>query len=569
MTDQERPKQDRRVVMLVQNDVEGDSRVQKEAASAAAAGFEVFLLGRSPDSHQREWDLGGATVRLLPVTRGFARRPHELRPAWLRDPLAYPYGPLQPYRERQLRVRSAQLRLDGMQYGLDEPGLAPAARLRRRAGLRVRGALLRANENWVRLRAEHTVRLRLRRRQMISRLDRFTTWLSGLLPGGPGWRRFDPALWDLELAFGRAVHDLEPDLIHANDFQMLGVGARAKLRAAAEGREVRLVWDAHEYLPGMKPWNAHPRWHPAQLAHEREFAASADAVVTVSAALGDLLQDRHRLAEPPAVVMNAPGAAAADGAAPAPSLRAACGIGPDVPLMVYSGAAAPQRGLDLMVTALRSLPDVHSAFVVANPEAPYIRQLLERAGRLGVAERVHAVPYVPHTQVVPFLSEADVGVIPLRRYLNHEIALITKFFEYSHARLPVVVSDVKAMAETVAATGQGEVFAADDAEGLAQAVKSVITAPEAYRSAYTADRLAEWSWEAQAARLNGLYRRLLDEVPAVPSARTGRAGASGRNAPHYQDLHRPRIHKALEEDDPSYSLTWFPMLRRTCYDAVT
>ena len=49
-----------------------------------------------------------------------------------------------------------------------------------------------------------------------------------------------------------------------------------------------------------------------------------------------------------------------------PDLRELCGIGPDVPLLVYSGAAAPQRGLDIMVEALPQLPGVHVAFVVTD-----------------------------------------------------------------------------------------------------------------------------------------------------------------------------------------------------------
>jgi glycogen synthase len=35
-----------RIVMLVDNGVHGDSRVQKTAAAAAAAGWDVVLLGR-------------------------------------------------------------------------------------------------------------------------------------------------------------------------------------------------------------------------------------------------------------------------------------------------------------------------------------------------------------------------------------------------------------------------------------------------------------------------------------------------------------------------------------------
>ena len=61
-------------------------------------------------------------------------------------------------------------------------------------------------------------------------------------------------------------------------------------------------------------------------------------------------------------------------------------------------------------------------------------------------------------------------MIPIQHWPNHEIALITKFFEYSHARLPLVVSDVRTMAETVRETGQGEVFEAEDVADFVRAV---------------------------------------------------------------------------------------------------
>ena len=140
-----------------------------------------------------------------------------------------------------------------------------------------------------------------------------------------------------------------------------------------------------------------------------------------------------------------------------PDLRALCGVGPDTPLLVYSGSAAPQRGLATVVEALPLLAGVHLALVVSDPDAPHDPRADRRR------DRVHAVPYVPHDQVPRFLAAADAGLIPIHHWPNHEIALITKFFEYSHARLPIVVSDVRTMAETVRATGQGEVFRARDA----------------------------------------------------------------------------------------------------------
>jgi glycosyltransferase involved in cell wall biosynthesis len=328
-------------------------------------------------------------------------------------------------------------------------------------------------------------------------------WFWKAVNGDRAWRRLEPGLWNYERAFGAAIDDIAPDLIHAHDFRMLGVGARAAQRAWSRGRGAKLVWDAHEFLPGARPRRDNARWLPAHLAYEREYVPYADAVVTVSDALADLLQREHHLPRRPDVVLNAPEVSTVT-AEPVPDLRELCGLDRTTPLLVYGGSATPQRGLETVVEALPRLDGVHLALVVNDPDAPYVRELV-------AADRVHAVPYVPHGQVPAFLSAADIGVIPIHHWPNHEIALITKFFEYSHARLPIVVSDVKTMAETVRATGQGEVFQARDAADFARAVRAVLADPQRYRAAYDGpdSPLPGWTWEAQAERLDTIYRTLL------------------------------------------------------------
>jgi glycosyltransferase involved in cell wall biosynthesis len=491
-----------RIVMLVQNGVVGDSRVQKEAVSAAAAGWEVILLGRS-DSRAEEWELGGALVRLVPTGRDFDRRRHEVRRPWLRSPLAYPPGPLEAYRRKQVRAWKADLAFDRAKLEVEDGGLGP------RLGLGAKTAVVGAASAWIQARTRLSRRVRERREAAASPADRAAGrfWQAAL--GDRAWRRLDPALWELELAFGPVIDELEPDLIHANDFQMLGVGARAKIRAKAAGRDVKLVWDAHEFLPGMKPWKPHPWWPAAQLGFEREHAPYADAVVTVSEPLADLLVAEHGLAKRPVVVMNTPDEGTGDGE-DVPDLREQCGIEKDTPLMIYSGVPLEQRGIHIMVEALPSLPEVHAALVVSRPQWAYVRRMAARAEELGVADRVHILPHVPHHQVVRYVAAADIGVSPNHHHQNHEISLNTKFFDYSHARLPMVVSDVKTIAEQVRRTGQGEVFRAEDTEDFARAVKQVLADPERYREAYL-DRvpLDEWTWRRQAEYLTGLYEELI------------------------------------------------------------
>ncbi|MBO3733951.1 glycosyltransferase family 4 protein [Glycomyces niveus] len=494
-----------RIVMLVQNGVVGDSRVQKEAASAAAAGWEVFLLGRT-DKRAEEWDLGGATVRLVPTGRDFDKRRHEVRRPWLRSPFAYPPGPLESYRRKQVQAWNADLAYEKARLKAD-PSAAGSLAL---AG---RTFAVKAASGWIKARTRLSRRVRERRERAGAPVDRiaFRFWKAAL--GDRAWRRLDPALWDLELAFGPVVDALEPDLIHANDFQMLGVGARAKARAAAAGRDVKLVWDAHEFLPGMKPWKDHPWWHAAQVAHEREFAPFADAVVTVSEPLADLLVAEHGLAERPAVVMNTPDIPPQgdwSDADEVPDLRELCGIGKTVPLMIYSGVPLVQRGIHIMVEALPRLPEAHAALVLSKHHWAYVRSLMARAAELGVADRVHLLDHVPHHQVVRFVAAADIGVSPNHHHQNHEISLNTKFFDYSHARLPLVVSDVKTIAAEVRRTGQGEVFRAEDTADFVRAVEKVLEDPESYRRAYAEKvPLEEWTWAAQARVLDGVYRGLV------------------------------------------------------------
>ncbi|MBO4210942.1 glycosyltransferase family 4 protein, partial [Micromonospora echinofusca] len=200
---------------------------------------------------------------------------------------------------------------------------------------------------------------------------------------------------------------------------------------------------------------------------------------------------------------------------PTPDLRVACGIGPDTPVLVYCGGVNPSRGVDTMIDALPQLPGVHVALVTLHPSGNNAASeaLLARAGEIGVADRVHLLPYVAHWQVSAFLATANAGVIPIHHKPNHELALITKFLEYSHARLPIVVSDVRTMADTVRSTGQGEVFRAEDVADYVRAVGKVLADPERYRAAY--DRpglLASWTWEAQAEVLESVYRRLRPDL---------------------------------------------------------
>jgi glycosyltransferase involved in cell wall biosynthesis len=502
--------------MLVHSPVGPDSRVTKQARSMAERGWEVVLL--APGEVDYPVDIGKARLEILSLDRTLVPQRHLYRTTRVRSLLAYTSGSKGKYLGRldEARLRDLYHQLDVVR--LTRPGLTSA----RVAVLRARLLGRKTHRRWVEFRRRRTRALVQRRKDLATPIDRMWTRLWTRGRGHRAWRRLWPGVWEQEFGYGPAIDRLEPDVVHANDFMMLAVAARAKVRALAAGRPMRVVWDAREYLPGMSPWSFHPRWKPAHVALEREFAPYADAVVTVSEPLADMLAADFSLTEPPAIVLNAPVVLDPPRTC-ARDLRQDCGIDSDTPLVVYSGGAAPQRGLEVMIDALPQLPGVHTAFVVLPPGTDrlgeYVAGLVERAQAAGVDDRVHFLTYVDSDEVVSYLAGADLGVFPGLPFLNHTISLITKFLEYSQARLPIVVSNLKTMAETVTQTGQGEVFEPEDVPSYVAAVSKVLADPAAYRHAYDdPDRMHAWTWEPQADRLDEVYRTVLARGPRVRGA---------------------------------------------------
>ncbi|MCF2532674.1 glycosyltransferase family 4 protein [Yinghuangia soli] len=486
-----------RVAMLVANDITRDSRVQKVAYSAAEAGFEVLLLGydaNAPARPRKATRIGAAQVMRTGLSNRFKLKSEQY---------VHSAAPVDRARAGVLRAASFAARVDykvrrRLMKSVKEPGTGGP------------GVKSKAKE---------------------------TLWKVYIRDGD--WRRTARHLLLLEDAWSAVVEDFRPDVVHAHDMHTPGIGVRIADRIARSGgRRPKVVYDAHEYVAGV---HMPTQRKLAYTGLEREFVRRADAVVTVSPTLAGMLAERYALRTRPTVVANAPmvGPAAAGPEAKPVGVREALGLAAGVPLLVYSGAISPARGVDVMIEAMPLLGEAHVVIVCGDAEDSYVRSLVARAGELGAGARIHTAPYVAPHQVPAYLASATVGVIPILHTVNHEIALITKYYEYMHARLPIVVSDVRAMAEQTAELGCGEVFAvrstgelADralrkrDAEAFAEAAGKVLADPARYAAAYTEELLAENSWEGQARILVDLYARLAGRRPeplegSRPFAETG------------------------------------------------
>ena len=326
-------------------------------------------------------------------------------------------------------------------------------------------------------------------------------FLGGYTPGVPNWGRAVKAIMPVALEF-------KPAIVHAHDYTALPIAGEIVAALKKIGVDSALIYDAHEYVPGV----AHLKAPLMRAYTEREIAYTAQSasVLSVSEGMSELLIPHLQMGErKPEIVANDP---LVEGQQPSKrNLRDDCGISPDIPLIVYSGAVAPQRGIGTVIEGLRKMPDVHCA-LIANPENTSVKEFIAQAA--DISDRFHVLPYVPNAELVSYLSTGDIGLIPIHHKLNHEISLITKFGEYMQARLPIVVSDVKTMAAEVRRLGNGEVFEALNTDDFVRAVRAVLAEKAKYQAAYTVEVLNERSWERQAENLLAIYNRVAGVSPA-------------------------------------------------------
>jgi glycosyltransferase involved in cell wall biosynthesis len=354
---------------------------------------------------------------------------------------------------------------------------------------------------------------------------------------GPGTVRVPALNWPLMIQYLNArmwtyIRALRPRVVHTFGVAAIGLGHDLCTRLRAEGHDV--FW-CHDFLERTAGHVFHddrsadpapdPEWRRIMVALEAAHAHHPDHSFTVSPALAAALVEDYGLASAPTVLLNAPRRRDFD-ATMRPTLRQRLRIGAEAPLIVYVGGVTPLRGIEVLVRALARLPAAHLALVV-DAKTPYLVSLVEAARGAGCGGRLHLLPYVAPDRISSFVRDATVGVHPLSRYGNAEVALPNKLFDYLHAGLPVVVSDCRAMADFVRTHEVGRVFAAGDAGSLAAALRRIFAEGATMRPKIEAAR-RQFCWECEESSLLEVYRRGFEMLGPGGVDRRGSALAGRR-----------------------------------------
>jgi glycosyltransferase involved in cell wall biosynthesis len=184
--------------------------------------------------------------------------------------------------------------------------------------------------------------------------------------------------------------------------------------------------------------------------------------------------------------------------------------------LLFVGRLVPYKGLEVLLHALAEA-DLDLPLVVAG-DGPLREDLRRVAKELGVDARF--LGRVPDADLPRLYRGARLTVLPS---VNGQEAFGIVLLESMACGTPVVASDLPGVGD-VARLG-GWVARPGDPRDLADALRAALAAPPPDRAALAARIARDWSWDAVAERLEGVYARVVRHArarEAVVHARLGR-----------------------------------------------
>lgn len=272
----------------------------------------------------------------------------------------------------------------------------------------------------------------------------------------------------------------------------------------------------------MHGWSAKKR--PEHVAQDLAILADVDAVVFPSAAARTSIEAIGARFRWSTVVPCGIPATRPRSSVPAPlawlEQRRACGVR----VLMTLGSLTAQKNHRVVVEALPSILRTHEAELVLIGEGPEAASLRERARALDVADHVHCIGYLPDAAAA--LAAADVFIQPSLTE-TFGLAVVEAF----RARVPVVASDIPALAEIVSPGWTGWRFDPRSPERLSQAVAEALAASDPARSAMLdrAERmfLERFTIEAMVSGYEAVYESAMASARAACS--TAASSSPGQN----------------------------------------
>ena len=173
--------------------------------------------------------------------------------------------------------------------------------------------------------------------------------------------------------------------------------------------------------------------------------------------------------------------------------------------ILFFGLIRKYKGLDILLEAFEKLPDDYQLIIAGEPYGsfePY-QKIIDRLP--GKERIVKVLKYIKDSEVSDYFSAADLAVLPYRSATQSGISSVSYHFE-----VPMIVTDVGGLKETIGDRGTGLVSEHGTPEAIASEIERYFADPQIAEDCIMNIRSEKerLSWSGFADRLIGFIGQL-------------------------------------------------------------
>jgi glycosyltransferase involved in cell wall biosynthesis len=249
-----------------------------------------------------------------------------------------------------------------------------------------------------------------------------------------------------------------------------------------------LFYDAHELETERNQWSKGLK-RVARFT-ERRLISYTNEVIVVSDLIADWYRVNYEL-ETVTTIRNLP-ETTTNAKCRTGLLRTALDLPQDAFLVLYQGRIGPGRGLDMVLRVFEQMPrDFHLVLMGPSGMGPWFEAFKSR--RID-APNIQILPPVDPDELVDYTADADVGLCLIEdTCLSYRYCLPNKLFEYMHAGVYVIASDLPELRDYITRLKAGTVIPICE-DALRNAL---FTARNVPRPSIAEEDLQELSWQEE------------------------------------------------------------------------
>lgn len=233
---------------------------------------------------------------------------------------------------------------------------------------------------------------------------------------------------------------------------------------ASKWKKKKLIFDSHEYFTEVPELVNRPSVQRIWKRMEQRILPQLKNVLTVSQSIADLYQKEYGIDVK--LLRNVPeqNSSIFD----VETLKV-----DNKKVIIYQGAINVNRGIEFMVKAMNHLDNCILYLIGKGDISNQISDLITSEN---LTNKVKMLGEVPYEKLHSYTVQADLGLsLEEDKGLNYRFALPNKVFNYIHANVPVLVSNLPEMENLVKQYQVGETISTHEPQQIAKKIEQMLS----------------------------------------------------------------------------------------------